>query len=59
MDAFDRVGSGLGYTFPAKRPWMRIDRVLVSEKFEPLRVRNGGGVESDHRYLSADLLLTP
>ncbi|MEO6951679.1 MAG: endonuclease/exonuclease/phosphatase family protein [Polyangia bacterium] len=58
-DAFDRVGSGLGYTFPAKRPWMRIDRVLAGDKFEFLRVRNGGGVESDHRYLSTEMSFTP
>ncbi len=58
-DAFEQVGSGLGYTFPAKRPWMRIDRVLTGARFEVLRVRNGGGVESDHRYLSVDLIYTP
>ena len=58
-DAFDEVGSGLGYTFPAKRPWMRIDRVLVGSPFEVLRVGNGGGVASDHRYLAVDLLLAP
>ena len=57
-DAFDEVGSGLGYTFPAKRPWMRIDRVLAGDRFEFLRVRNGGGVESDHRYLATELIFS-
>lgn len=54
-DAFDEVGSGFGYTFPAKVPWMRIDRVLASAPFRFLRVRDGGKLESDHRYVVADL----
>lgn len=28
-DGFDAAGRGFGYTFPAHRPWMRIDRILA------------------------------
>jgi endonuclease/exonuclease/phosphatase (EEP) superfamily protein YafD len=54
-DAFDRVGAGFGYTFPAKVPWMRIDRVLASHDFTFLRIHDGGGLSSDHRYVVVDL----
>jgi len=54
-EAFDEAGAGFGYTFPAKVPWMRIDRVLASAPFQVLRVRDGGKLESDHRYVVVDL----
>jgi hypothetical protein len=32
-DAFSLAGAGFGYTFPAHRPWMRIDRILATTGF--------------------------
>jgi endonuclease/exonuclease/phosphatase (EEP) superfamily protein YafD len=56
-DAFADVGLGFGYTFPARRPWMRIDRVLGSEgvRFTAARVAPRGA--SDHRAVFVDLEL--
>ena len=53
-DAFDEVGFGFGYTFPAKKPWMRIDRALGSEGIRFLDVRVGPLGASDHRPLFVD-----
>lgn len=57
QDAFDEAGSGLGYSFPAKRPWMRIDRVLGGRGVRFLDVRVGPQGASDHRPLFAVLQL--
>lgn len=54
QDAFADVGFGFGYTFPAKRPWMRIDRVLGSEGIRFLGARVGPRGASDHRPLFVD-----
>jgi endonuclease/exonuclease/phosphatase (EEP) superfamily protein YafD len=54
-DAFREAGWGLGYTYPSKHPWLRLDHILVSPS---LRV---GAVEveckgfSDHRCIIADI----
>jgi len=53
-DAFDDVGFGLGYTFPAKRPWMRIDRALAADGIRFVDVRVGKLGASDHRPLFVD-----
>ena len=58
-DAFSDVGLGFGYTFPAKRPWMRIDRVLGSEGVEFNDVRVGPLGASDHRALLVRFDLQP
>jgi vancomycin resistance protein VanJ len=58
QDAFGDVGLGFGYTFPTKRPWMRIDRVLGSEGVRFADVRVGPRGASDHRPLFVDLELT-
>lgn len=29
-DGFNEAGSGFGYTFPSKHPWLRLDRILTS-----------------------------
>ncbi len=50
-DAFAEVGFGFGYTFPAKRPWMRIDRVLHGPGVRPVEARVGARGVSDHRML--------
>ena len=53
-DAFDEVGVGFGYTFPAKRPWMRIDRVLSGAGVRFVDARVGPRGVSDHRPLFAE-----
>lgn len=56
-DAFADVGFGFGYTFPSKRPWMRIDCVLGSDdvRFDDVSIAPRGA--SDHRALLVDLEL--
>jgi vancomycin resistance protein VanJ len=56
-DAFADAGSGFGYTFPAKHPWMRIDRVLGSDGVHFIDVRVATRGASDHRALFVDLEL--
>jgi len=58
-DAFDEAGLGFGYTFPAKRPWMRIDRALGGRGVTFTGVRVGPQGASDHRPLFADFRLSP
>lgn len=53
-DAFERAGTGLGYTFPAKRPWLRIDRVLAGPGIRFTSIRVGPRGASDHRPLFVD-----
>ena len=49
-DAFEEAGFGFGYTFTAKRPWMRIDRAFgTGVRFLGVRVAEQG--ISDHREL--------
>jgi vancomycin resistance protein VanJ len=57
-DAFADVGFGFGYTFPAKHPWMRIDRALGSDGVRFAAVRVGPLGASDHRPLFVDLELS-
>jgi vancomycin resistance protein VanJ len=57
-DAFADVGLGFGYTFPAKRPWMRIDRALGSDGVRFASVRVGPLGASDHRPIFVDLEVT-
>ncbi len=54
-DGFADAGRGLGYTFPAKRPWMRIDRILADKTFRFLRFWTGSVIASDHLYVVAEL----
>jgi vancomycin resistance protein VanJ len=56
-DAWDEAGFGFGYTFPAKRPWMRIDRALGSDGVRFLSAHVGPRGASDHRPLFVDLAL--
>ncbi len=58
-DAFEDVGLGFGYTFPAKLPWMRIDRVLSGPGVRFLDVRVLPRGASDHRAVVADFELEP
>jgi len=52
-DAFSQAGRGFGYTFPANRPWMRIDRILTNHRLRALDFRVGDAVISDHRCVFA------
>ena len=54
-DAFAQAGVGFGYTFPSGRPWMRIDRILTSERLRALEFRVGDATPSDHRSVFAVL----
>lgn len=58
VDAWSSVGLGFGYTFPAKRPWMRIDRVLAGDGVRFLNARVGPRGHSDHRPLFVNFELT-
>src|SRR5690606_33039967 len=57
-DAFDRVGTGFGYTFPAQAPWLRLDRVWVTQQLQVRGVRQDNSVRSDHRALVVELFAT-
>ena len=54
-DAFAQAGLGFGYTFPARRPWMRIDRVLFNDRLRAIEYRAGPVTLSDHRSVFAAL----
>lgn len=57
QDAWSCTSRGFGYTFPAKRPWLRIDRILADGHFRFLQSRVGPQIASDHHYVVADLTL--
>lgn len=54
-DGFSEVGQGFGYSFPAKRPWVRIDRIMSDPRFQFLRFWTGKVIASDHHYVVAEL----
>jgi endonuclease/exonuclease/phosphatase family metal-dependent hydrolase len=55
-DGFAQASWGFGYTFPAdKTPWMRIDRVMVSDELRVVGFEVGKSTLSDHRCVVADL----
>lgn len=59
-DVWWTAGHGFGFTF--ERGWMRfrLDHILVSDEFEPLRVKvHHGQPYSDHRAMSADIRMRP
>jgi endonuclease/exonuclease/phosphatase (EEP) superfamily protein YafD len=58
-DVFAEVGSGFGYTFPAKRSWMRIDRVLHGPGVRALDATVQDRGASDHRMLLVTLEMSP
>jgi vancomycin resistance protein VanJ len=57
QDGFAEVGSGFGYTFPTKFPWMRIDRIFASEQLRFLDFEVGATRASDHHCVVATLEL--
>lgn len=56
QDGFSSAGSGFGYTFPARSPWMRIDMILASDEFRFVSFEVGKGQASDHRCVVAELV---
>jgi vancomycin resistance protein VanJ len=48
QDGFETAGRGFGYTYPADRPWMRIDRILLDDRLGFRRFETVGGDASDH-----------
>jgi len=54
-DSFDAAGRGLGYTFPASHPWMRIDRVLTNSRLRPVDSRVGLSVAAEHLCVFAEI----
>lgn len=58
-DAFAEVGFGFGYTFPAKRPWLRIDRVMHGPGIHPIDAMVMDRGASDHRMLVVTLEMSP
>jgi endonuclease/exonuclease/phosphatase (EEP) superfamily protein YafD len=52
-DGFESAGVGLGYTYPAARGWLRIDRILTNDKLRTVEFRVGDSVASDHHAVFA------
>lgn len=67
QDAFAQTGWGLGYTFPSNKrfdtslifPFIRIDYVFHDRAWIARAAWTGAIHGSDHRYVVADLLLSP
>ncbi len=55
FDAYREAGRGWGATFHRKYPVLRIDQVLVSRAFVPVRARVPHIGASDHRPVEVDL----
>lgn len=55
VDSFLSAGAGLGYTYPAHFPLVRIDYILHSPGLRSLRCRVGKAGASDHRYVVAEI----
>lgn len=55
QDGFEEAGRGFGYTFPTKRPFLRLDRVLASRSLRFVHFEVGCGRISDHHCVIADL----
>jgi endonuclease/exonuclease/phosphatase family metal-dependent hydrolase len=54
-DAWAAVGDGPGHTFPVRRPFARIDHVLISSGVTPVAAEVVDTRASDHRPVVADL----
>ena len=55
--AFEEGGWGYGYTRPAQYPWVRIDHILTGPEWTVVRAAVGPNIGSDHRPMSAELIL--
>jgi vancomycin resistance protein VanJ len=54
-DGFREAGWGFGYTYPAKFPWLRLDRILASRSLRFTAFDVGCEGASDHRCVSATI----
>jgi len=54
-DGFEQVSSGFGYTFPAKRPFLRLDRIFAGPGLRFTSFQVGCRGASDHLCVWADL----
>ena len=54
-DGFSAASWGFGYTFPTKRPFLRLDRILVSEDLGFTSFQSGCKGVSDHLCVVADI----
>jgi vancomycin resistance protein VanJ len=57
QDGFRVAGAGFGYTFPARFPWMRLDRVLTSYDLRIVDFDVGCAGLSDHHCVIAEIRL--
>ena len=55
QDAFRATASGFGYTFPAKHPFLRLDRIMSGPGFRFTSFAVGCGGVSDHLCVVADI----
>lgn len=55
QDGFTQAGLGLGYTYPARMKWMRIDRIFASPTLRFTRFEVSCSGVSDHLCVVADL----
>ena len=54
-DAFRVAGWGLGYTFPQKFPFLRLDRILTNHKLRAVSFGVGCEGASDHLCVVAEI----
>jgi endonuclease/exonuclease/phosphatase (EEP) superfamily protein YafD len=54
-DGFRRASSGFGYTFPAKYPFLRLDRIWAGPELRFVNFQVGCAGASDHLCVIADL----
>ena len=57
VDAFSSRGFGLGWTYPAKRPMVRIDHLFSNKTIMPISGEVGPSFGSDHRSLFAEFAI--
>lgn len=58
-DGFRAVGSGFGYTYPSKHPFLRLDRILVSDKLRFVSFQVDCEGVSDHLCVVAEVQASP
>lgn len=56
-DVYARLGTGWGYTFPTRLPWLRLDKFYLSRGWQPLRCFVATDFGSDHRPLFTEIQL--
>jgi vancomycin resistance protein VanJ len=56
QDGFEAAGRGFGHTYPARRPWLRIDRIMADDRLRFVSFHVLGNAQaSDHLAVSAEL----